>query len=218
MAFGGTLPQTDVQGFYVEARTADVYTGPCFANGESGLVGKRAVLGWNVRKAPGTACNLTGSALSASSGRATRSAYELAHPFPVKAVLIVDEKANLEQRMALKSLAQQMSGELLSDVVKVEYRPIELDVTNNDVHGGQAKLVAGELAKIETRALTHGDDICSNEEVWYKPLAKLGHAMPAYTLANATRATDSTPAGACPASAAPSSASSTIRTKHHRRN
>ena len=44
--------------------------------------------------------------------------------------------------------------------------------------------MAGELAKIETRALTSADHICSNEEVWYEPLTQVAHAMPAYTLAN----------------------------------
>ena len=34
-----------ITGQYVECRTCDVYTGPCFANAEM-TVGKNAVLGW----------------------------------------------------------------------------------------------------------------------------------------------------------------------------
>src|SRR3954452_9982482 len=39
-----------ISGDYLEARTSDVYTGPCFANAEVNLAGKEAVLAWNVRQ------------------------------------------------------------------------------------------------------------------------------------------------------------------------
>ena len=37
-----------IRGDYVEVRSADVYTGPCFANGEVGLVGDEAILAWRI--------------------------------------------------------------------------------------------------------------------------------------------------------------------------
>jgi len=40
----------DIHGQYVEARTADIYTGPCFANSEVELTGNLAVLGWKIEK------------------------------------------------------------------------------------------------------------------------------------------------------------------------
>src|SRR5580658_7267139 len=42
------IPSTSINGNYIEARTADVYTGPCFANGEAELMGKEAVFGWKI--------------------------------------------------------------------------------------------------------------------------------------------------------------------------
>ena len=39
-----------IQGDYIETRSADVYTGECFANGEMNLVGNEAILGWHVAK------------------------------------------------------------------------------------------------------------------------------------------------------------------------
>ena len=39
-----------ISGSYIEARTCDVWTGPCFANAEVNLDGKHAVLGWKVEK------------------------------------------------------------------------------------------------------------------------------------------------------------------------
>jgi hypothetical protein len=37
-----------VRGQYVEARTCDVFTGSCFANADTGLTGKHAVLAWKI--------------------------------------------------------------------------------------------------------------------------------------------------------------------------
>ena len=48
LSFAATNPSNNIYGDYVEARTADVYTGPCFANSEVGLTGELAVFGWRV--------------------------------------------------------------------------------------------------------------------------------------------------------------------------
>ena len=37
-------------GQYIEARTCDIWTGPCFANSEMNLTGKNAVMGWKIDK------------------------------------------------------------------------------------------------------------------------------------------------------------------------
>src|SRR5947208_14406464 len=37
-------------GHYLESRTCDVWTGPCFANAETSLGGKHAVLAWKVQE------------------------------------------------------------------------------------------------------------------------------------------------------------------------
>ena len=39
----------EIRGSYLEARTCDVYTGPCFANGEVGISGKDAIMAWNIQ-------------------------------------------------------------------------------------------------------------------------------------------------------------------------
>jgi hypothetical protein len=182
--FAAELSRTQVYGDYVEARTADVYTGPCFANGEVGQTGDLAVLGWKITKGAWDGVNLDGLAVvgvlraSWTLGDISRSVY------PVKSVLIVDEHANPEQRLALKSFAQRMGGDLLQNIVRVYYQPIDLSFANNNLHSGQATLTAGTLARIQTRSLNSGDHICGNEETWYPPLTKLDHAMPAYTLAD----------------------------------
>ena len=182
VSFAAGLPSHSIYGNYIEARTADVYTGPCFANGEVGLVGKLAVFGWKVGGGSWHGVNLDGLSIVGVVSAHNTLGDVYATSYPVKAVLIVDSRANVEQRLALQSFAQQMAGDLLQDVVKIDYAPIELTVQNGDVHSAVATLTAGSLAKIQTRAMNESDHICNNEEVWYPPLSKVEHAMPAYAL------------------------------------
>jgi len=177
-------PSATITGNYIEARTADVYTGPCFANGETEQMGREAVFGWKISSGRWHGVDLSGLSVVG----AVRSEHTLGNGYepinPASAVVIVDSRANAEQRLALISFAKEQGGALLKDVVKVDEAPIEFTVDGNNIHGGAAKLTAGSLAKIQTRALNGKDHICGNEEVWYAPLMPLEHAMPAYALEN----------------------------------
>lgn len=177
---------SDIHGQYVEARTADIYTGPCFANSEVELTGNLAVLGWKIEKGAWQGVTLDGlSVMGIVHAESTLG--DFMHPDVVgaRAVIIVDERATPEQRIALGQFAKQMGGDLLKNIVRTEARPIAF--SSGDMHSRQAKMVAGELAKVETRALENTDKICHNEEVWYKPLTQLEHAMAAYTVEQSYR-------------------------------
>jgi hypothetical protein len=173
-----------ISGNYIEARTADVYTGPCFANAEVGLVGDLAVMGWNVGKGAWHGVDLTGLSVVGVL-RAHSTLGDVYHSsYPVISVLIVDSRANAEQRLALASFAKEEAGDLLGDVVRVDYQPIQFTVKDNNIHSMTASLEAGSEAEIQTRPMDDGDQICHNESVWYPPLIKVTHAMPAYTMAH----------------------------------
>ncbi len=184
VSFAAGIPTRSIRGNYIEARTADVYTGYCFANGEVEQVGREAVFGWNIQNGEWKGVDLAGLSV-VGVVRAEHTLGNLAEPVnPAKAVLIVDNRANAEQRLALQNFATSMGGDLLKDVVKVDYAPIQLTVKDGNIHSGTARLTAGSLAEIQTRALTSGDHICGNEEVYYPPLNEVEHAMPAYALEN----------------------------------
>src|SRR6476646_110277 len=104
--------QAAVKGQYIEARTCDVWTGPCFANADFNLAGKNAVMAWRVEKGSVDSISLDGlgivAVLSAS------DTLGLEQTGPAKAVLIVDQKATSAQRQALIRLAQQQGGKLLN--------------------------------------------------------------------------------------------------------
>jgi hypothetical protein len=181
LALSAEIPATGhVRGNYMEARTADVYTGACFANSEVEVSGNYAVLGWKIDSGTWQGVKLDGlSIMGAVRAEGTLGDWMRATN-PAKAVLIVDQKANPQQRAALIAFAEKMGGDLFKDVVKIETRPIEF--TSADIHSRKAMMVAGEMAKLETRALETDDQICRHEEVWYQPLTPVEHAMPAYTL------------------------------------
>jgi hypothetical protein len=183
LASAGELTRSSVRGEYIEARNADVYTGPCFANGETGQVGDLAVFGWSIQSGSWDGVNLDGLSV-VGVVRASNTLGAGLGAFPAEAVLIVDEHANPEQRLALASFARRAGGDLLQKVVKTEYAPISFAVKDNNLHTATATLDATGLARIETRALKGADDICHNEVTFYPPLNKLDHAMPAYTVAN----------------------------------
>lgn len=173
-----TQPAGHVSGEYIESRTADVYTGPCFANSEVNLTGQEAVLGWHVDKGTWDNVSLDGLSVAAVVRASATLGDAFSNPFPAKAVLIVDQRANAAQRAALVNFAQAQAGKLLSNVVATETQPIRFTVDASK--HGTASLAVGDIAQISTRPITEADEICHNEDVYYQPLVShLTHAMPA---------------------------------------
>ena len=173
-----------MQGDYIEVRSADVYTAACYANSEVGLVGDQAILGWKIHQGDWKGVNLNGLSVVAVVKANATLGDEYLNPYPAKAVLILDERATASQRKALAELAITEGGKLISNVVRVETAALSLEVGEGEQHGS-AKLLAGNLARIETRSLCAGDHLCGNEQVYYPPLTKVSHAMPAYTIQEA---------------------------------
>src|SRR5271157_6576707 len=117
-----------IRGDYLETRNADVYTGQCFANGEVNLVGNEAILAWHVRSGSWDGVQLQGLTVAAAvrANGTLGDPYE--NPFPAKAVLLVDDLASVQPRMALVSFAKHMGGDLLKNVEQVIPTQMELVV------------------------------------------------------------------------------------------
>jgi len=180
-------PQTSPQiyGQYMESRDADVYTGPCFANSEVSLTGREALLAWHIQQGTWNNVSLDGLSVIAVVRASATLGDPYENPLPAKALLIVDQRANEEQRASLESFAQAQAGALLSDVVGVESLPVSFQMGSEH---GFATLTAGDQVRLETRPINDGDMICHNEEVFYPPLAShLTHSMPAVSSESAYR-------------------------------
>lgn len=180
LAVPSQAQQNHLSGDYAEFRSADVYTGPCFANSEVGQTGQEAVLAWHIGAGSWNKVALDGLSVVA----VVRASATLGDPYtsalPARAVMIVDSRANSAQQQALVQFVQAQTAGLLSRVVAVEAAPIQFAM---GAEHGRVQLQAGSVVALSTRAINAGDDVCHNEEVFYQPLAAhLTHAMPAMIL------------------------------------
>ena len=169
-----------IKGQYVETRSADVYTGQCFANGEMNLVGDQAILAWHIDQGSWEGVPLAGLSVVAAMKANATLGDPYGKPYPVKSVLLIDRRANPEQRQALINFAQQQGGELLRHVVKAIDVPIDMDVLQG--HSARASVRAGKFVTVETRGINANDHLCGNESTFYPPLTETAHAMPAVAL------------------------------------
>jgi len=174
-----------IRGDYIETRSADVYTGQCFANGEVNLVGDEAILAWHVQSGSWDGVSLDGLTVAAAVHAHATLGDPYANPYPAQAVLFVDDQATPQQSSALVAFAHQMGGELLRHAQRVIPAPMELVV--NPEHHGVALLRAGQFATVQTRPVNDQDHLCGNEATFYPPLTQLTHSMPAVALTDSYR-------------------------------
>jgi hypothetical protein len=155
-------------GKYIEARTCDVWTGPCFANAEMNLAGKNAIMAWLVEKGSQDGVKLDGLGVVAVVAASDTLGCE--QTGKSKAVLIVDKKATREQQKALVALAKKQGGKLVQNVAAVTTAKVELSFCPCEKNAC-GLLNAGD-AKIATRCIGDHDKVCGNESEFYPPLAK----------------------------------------------
>src|SRR6478736_1875060 len=94
-----------VRGTYVEARTAEVFTGGCIMNGEAGTAGREALLAWKVDHGAVNGVSLDGLAVVAAVAADTNlGVHEIGGDNPnTRAALFVDQRATDAQKQALVS-------------------------------------------------------------------------------------------------------------------
>jgi len=188
----GVAGAAGIRGDYVEARTGDVFTGPCFSNAEVFIHGKQAVMAWKVTEGSYNGVDLAGLSIAAAVQGTTTFSED--KPEAARSVLIVDAAASDRQRQALIAMAKELAGQRLQNVVEVKTSRISLKVeahslADDDAHAShgmpqtpRASFWAANLAQIVTRPLDGGDHFCGNEVIAYQPLSKGVVAKPAYTL------------------------------------
>ena len=168
--------ELELRGKYVEARTCDVWTGPCFANADFNLTGKHAVMAWRVDEGKLQDVSLDGLGIVAVIS--AHNTLGLEQTGPAKALLIVDRRATAQQREALIRLAKQQGGSLLANVVAVQSADINLNVC--ECKADSCYELAAGAARVKTRCLNSDHDkACGNETAYYPPLARGVTARPA---------------------------------------
>lgn len=184
----------EVQGDYVEARNADVFTGPCFSNAEIFIYGKQAVMAWKVNRGSWKGVDVAGLCVAAAVQADTTFSQD--HPDQARAVLIVDSRADHRQRSALIDMAKTFGGARLGNRTPVvaTRMQLKLEAPHGEGQGEhrahampqtqRASFWASGIAQIVTRPLDDRDHLCGNEVVAYPPLSTSVEAKPAYTLSH----------------------------------
>ena len=159
---------SNVSGSYVEARTAEVFTGGCMMNSEAGTMGKEAILAWKVDHGTFNGVSVDGlSIVAALSGTANLGMVEMGgERATVRSTVFVDERANPAQRMALVAMANDLSKGVIGTVVSVTPTPIQF--ANNE---HQVQVAGGPVALDINKHVTH-DPSCG-AQLWFKPLASV---------------------------------------------
>jgi hypothetical protein len=192
----GAAGAEGIQGDYIEARTADVFTGPCFSNAEVFIHGNRAVIAWKVTEGSWKGVDLGGLCVAAAVNGTTTFSQD--QPEKATAVLILDSSADSRQRAALADLAKTLGGERLTHITATTTARMNLTLEEHSRAHGEpehaahgmpqtppASFWAAGLAQIVTRPLDERDHACGNEVIAYPPLSRGVSAQPAFTLGHA---------------------------------
>ena len=160
-----------VSGQYVEARTAEVFTGGCIMGSEAETVGKNAVLAWKVNQGSFNGVPLDGlTVVAAIVGDRNLGIDEIGGAkATTRSAVFVDNRANAAQQMALVALASELSKGLVGTIVQVTSAPIEFADHGKDIH-----VAAAQVALDVSKEMSH-DPTCGAMQ-WFHPLASVDDA------------------------------------------
>jgi hypothetical protein len=172
-ASGGT---TSISGDYVEARTAEVFTGGCIMGSEGEAAGREAILAWRVGRGQVNGVALDGlSIVAVVAGDVNLGTHEIggAAPTKIRSALRIDERATPAQRDALVTMARALAPAMLRDVIDVKAVPIAF---SRDAD--RLAVTAGE-ASLDVATKVDHSPTCGAIQ-WFSPLAAtkgsaLGH-------------------------------------------
>jgi len=173
---GGSLSADDkgrITGEYVEARTAEVFAGGCIMNSEAETMGRQAVMAWRITSGAFDGVPLEGLTVAAAvAGDRNLGMREMGgeEPTAVKAIITVDPRATAAQRDVLVRLVRELSGGLITHVVRVDVAPVRFATSQNYVEVS----VPGSVLLTVNKEMTH-DPSCGAMQ-WFKPFTTLAHS------------------------------------------
>jgi hypothetical protein len=159
-----------VTGQYVEARTAEVFTGGCIMGSEAETMGKQAVLAWKVDRGTVNGVSVDGlSIVAALAGDKNLGLHEIGgERATVRSVLYVDERANPAQRLALVAMASDLTKNM-GTIAQVTSAPIAF------ADAGQEIFIATSNIKLDVNKHMKHDPTCGAMQ-WFTPLASVSES------------------------------------------
>jgi hypothetical protein len=179
LAWGAGIQASDpaLTGDYVEARTAEVFTGPCILGSEGEVSGKEAIMAWRVSRGKMNGVPLDGLAVVAVVAADRHlSLHEYGAPAPtsIKSVLMTDERATPAQRQALIAMARALAPAVVTDVITTKSVPITFRKDADSV-----QVAAGSAALDVTTNFEH--PMSCGAMKWFDPLSRTDGAKTGLT-------------------------------------
>ena len=160
-------------GEYVEARTAEVFAGGCIMNSEAETMGRQAVMAWRITTGSFKGVAIDGlTVIAAVAGDRNLGMREMGGEAPtaVKAIITVDPRATAAQRDALVALVRELSGGLITQVVRVDTAPVRFATSPTYV----------EVSASDTLLLTVNKDMKHDPSCgamqWFKPFTQMAQS------------------------------------------
>jgi hypothetical protein len=164
---GLTAADHAVSGDYVEARTAEVYTGGCVMGSEGEVAGREAMMAWRVRRGSFSGVPLDGlSVVALVAGDVNLGTHELGGvaPSSIKSMVMVDQRATPAQQRALLAMARALAPNLVRGIVSTSTVPITFETDGDDVR------VSAGAAAVDVNTNVEHSPTCAAAQ-WYEPLA-----------------------------------------------
>ena len=157
-----------VQGEYIEARSASVYTGACHFGAEFVDGGKEATLVWNIQHGTWNDVSLDGLTIVAIVTAKKNLAIDTETR---KSVLYVDTDTTAAQRAALRNMLATQQAEVLGDIVAMQSAPLSFakEGTRFDVTVGEVLALSANRYPCAACTQPH--------QIWYQPLAPVQNAI-----------------------------------------
>ena len=169
-----------VTGEYVEARTAEVFTGGCIMSSEAETIGKQAVLAWKVDHGTFNGVSLDGlSVVAAVAGDRNLGIQEIGGGRAnVRSAVFVDQRANGAQQLALVAMATELSKGTVGNIVQVTQTPIQFAD-----QGQVVQVSTNQVALAVNKVMTH-DPTCGAQQ-WFHAFVPSAQATMGVTEQNA---------------------------------
>jgi hypothetical protein len=171
--------RASISGEYVEARTAEVFTGGCVMGSEAETVGRQAVMAWRIDHGAFEGVSLDGlSVVAAVAADRNLGIQEIGGEAPtsVKAAVLVDERATDAQRAALVGFVRATTRGLAKEIVQVKATPIHFERAASSV-----SVTAGDASLTVDTTVKH--DMNCGAMQWFHPLATIDEAAVGMTRA-----------------------------------
>ena len=160
-----------LSGDYVEARTAEVFTGGCIMGSEGEVSGREALMAWRVREGAFNGVPLNGLAVVAMvAADVNLGGHEIGGEAPswIRTKVMVDARANVEQQQALVKMARTLAPAMFGDVIATKAMPIQFEA---DAHS--VRVSAGAASLDVSKHLEHSPECGALR--WFDPLARVAN-------------------------------------------